>query len=179
MSKLGKKPIVLPKESTVKVEGSSLLVTGPKGTQKLAFNEKLFSSKLNEKNEFQILPITKDKKSSLMWGTYRSLLNNAVVGVTKGHEKNLELSGVGFRANLKGDQLVLQLGFSHEVNYSVPKGIVIKVEKQTKLNISGSDKELVSKVSADIKSLKPVEPYKAKGIKEQNQYVIRKEGKKK
>ncbi len=179
MSKLGKKPIVLPKESTVKVEGGSLLVTGPKGTQKLAFNEKLFSSKLNEKNEFQILPITKDKKSSLMWGTYRSLLNNAVVGVTKGHEKNLELSGVGFRANIKGDQLVLQLGFSHEVNYSVPKGIVIKVEKQTKLNISGSDKELVSKVSADIKSLKPVEPYKAKGIKEQNQYVIRKEGKKK
>ena len=179
MSKLGKKPIVLPKESTVKVEGNSLLVTGPKGTQKLAFNEKLFSSKLNEKNEFQILPITKDKKSSLMWGTYRSLLNNAVVGVTKGHEKNLELSGVGFRANLKGDQLVLQLGFSHEVNYPVPKGIIIKVEKQTKLNISGSDKELVSKVSADIKSLKPVEPYKAKGIKEQNQYVIRKEGKKK
>tara|TARA_B100002051_G_scaffold241779_1_gene246515 strand:- start:48 stop:587 length:540 start_codon:yes stop_codon:yes gene_type:complete len=179
MSKLGKKPIVLPKESTVKVEGGSLLVTGPKGTQKLAFNEKLFSSKLNEKNEFQILPITKDKKSSLMWGTYRSLLNNAVVGVTKGHEKNLELSGVGFRANIKGDQLVLQLGFSHEVNYSVPKGIAIKVEKQTKLNISGSDKELVSKVSADIKSLKPVEPYKAKGIKEQNQYVIRKEGKKK
>ena len=179
MSKLGKKPIILPKESTVKVEGNSLLVTGPKGTQKLAFNDKMFSSKVNEKNEFVILPITKDKKASLMWGTYRSLLNNAVMGVTKGHEKNLELNGVGFRANLKGDKLVLQLGFSHEVIYPVPQGIVIKVEKQTKLNISGSDKELVSKVSADIKSLKPVEPYKAKGIKEQNQYVIRKEGKKK
>ena len=179
MSKLGKKPIILPKESSVKVEGSSLLVTGPKGTQKLAFNDKMFSSKINEKNEFQILPITKDKKASLMWGTYRSLISNAVVGVTKGHEKNLELNGVGFRANLKGDKLVLQLGFSHEVIYHVPQGIVIKVEKQTKLNISGSDKELVSKVSADIKSLKPVEPYKAKGIKEQNQYVIRKEGKKK
>ena len=114
-----------------------------------------------------------------MWGTYRSLINNAVLGVTKGHEKNLELNGVGFRASLKGDKLILQLGFSHEVTYSIPKDITIKVEKQTKLNISGSDKELVSKVAADIKSFKPVEPYKAKGIKEKDQYVIRKEGKKK
>ena len=101
------------------------------------------------------------------------------LGVTNGHEKNLELNGVGFRASLKGEKLVLQLGFSHEVTYLIPKGIVIKVEKQTKLNIAGTDKELVSKVAADIKSLKPVEPYKAKGIKEKDQYVIRKEGKKK
>ena len=179
MSKLGKKAILLPKESTVKVEGDTLLVSGPKGTQKLLFNSKMFSSKINEKNEFQISPLLKDKKTSLMWGTYRSLVNNAVLGVTKGHEKNLELNGVGFRANLKGDKLGLQLGFSHEVTYSIPKGIVIKVEKQTKLNITGSDKELVTKVAADIKSLKPVEPYKAKGIKEKDQYVIRKEGKKK
>ncbi len=179
MSKLGKKPILLPKDSTVKVESGSLSVTGPKGTQKLIFNEKMFSSKINEKNEFEILPKNKDKKSSLMWGTYRSLINNAVLGVTKGHEKNLELSGVGFRASIKGDKLVFQLGFSHDVNYTIPKGINVKIEKQTKLNISGSDKELVSKVSADIKSLKPVEPYKAKGIKEKDQFVIRKEGKKK
>ena len=179
MSKLGKKAISIPKDSSIKVEGDSLLVSGPKGTQKLIFNNKMFSSNLNDKNEFQITPITKDKKTSIMWGTYRSLLNNAVLGVTKGHEKNLELSGVGFRASLKGDQLVLLLGFSHEVKYSIPKGITVKVEKQTKLNIAGSDKELVSKVAADIKSLKPVEPYKAKGIKEKNQYVIRKEGKKK
>ena len=179
MSKLGKKAILIPKESTVKVEGDSLLVSGPKGTQKLLFNSKMFSSKINEKNEFQISPLLKDKKTSLMWGTYRSLINNAVLGVTKGHEKNLELNGVGFRASLKGDKLVLQLGFSHEVTYSIPKGITIKVEKQTKLNITGSDKELVAKVAADIKSLKPVEPYKAKGIKEKDQYVIRKEGKKK
>ena len=179
MSKLGKKPILLPKDSTVKVESGSLSITGPKGTQKLIFNEKMFSSKINEKNEFQISPLSKDKKTSLMWGTYRSLVNNAVLGVTKGHEKNLELNGVGFRANIKGDKLGLQLGFSHEVTYSIPKGIVIKVEKQTKLNITGSDKELVAKVAADIKSLKPVEPYKAKGIKEKDQYVIRKEGKKK
>ncbi len=179
MSKLGKKPILLPKDSTVKVDSGSLLVSGPKGTQKLVFNEKMFSSKINEKNEFEISPKNKDKKSSLMWGTYRSLINNAVLGVTKGHEKNLELSGVGFRASAKGDILVFQLGFSHEVTYTIPKGINVKIEKQTKLNISGSDKELVSKVSADIKSLKPVEPYKAKGIKEKDQFVIRKEGKKK
>ena len=179
MSKLGKKAILLPKESTVKVEGDTLLVSGPKGTHKVLFNSKMFSSKTNEKNEFQISPLSKDKKTSLMWGTYRSLVNNAVLGVTKGHEKNLELNGVGFRANLKGDKLGLQLGFSHEITYSIPKGIVIKVEKQTKLNITGSDKELVAKVAADIKSLKPVEPYKAKGIKEKDQYVIRKEGKKK
>ena len=152
MWKLGKKPILLPKDSTVKVDGGSLLVSGPKGTHKLMFNEKMFSSKINEKNEFEISPKNKDKTSSLMWGTYRSLINNAVLGVTKGHEKNLELSGVGFRASLKGEQLVLLLGFSHEVKYTIPKGINIKVEKQTKINITGSNKELVSKVAADIKS---------------------------
>ena len=179
MSKLGKKPILIPKDSSVKMDGNSLLVTGPKGSQKILFNEKIFSSKVNEKNEFHIQPLKKDKKTSIMWGTYRSLINNAVLGVTKGHEKNLELSGVGFRASLKGDQIVFLLGFSHEIKYTIPKGITVKIEKQTKINIVGSDKELVSKVSADIKSLKPVEPYKAKGIKEKDQYVIRKEGKKK
>ncbi len=179
MSKLGKKPILIPKDSSVKMDGNSLLVTGPKGSQKILFNEKIFSSKVNEKNEFHIQPLKKDKKTSIMWGTYRSLINNAVLGVTKGHEKNLELSGVGFRASLKGDQIIFLLGFSHEIKYTIPKGITVKIEKQTKINIVGSDKELVSKVSADIKSLKPVEPYKAKGIKEKDQYVIRKEGKKK
>ena len=114
-----------------------------------------------------------------MWVTYRSLINNAVTGVTSGHEKILELSGVGFRANLKGEELFLSLGFSHEIKYKVPKGIVLKIEKQTKIKISGFDKELVSKTASEIKAIKPVEPYKAKGIKEKNQFVIRKEGKKK
>ena len=120
-----------------------------------------------------------DKKTSILWGTYRSLVNNAVTGVSTGHEKNLELSGVGFRANLKGDKLNLQLGFSHDINFQIPKDIKIIVEKQTNIKISGVDKDLVSKVASDIKSLKPVEPYKAKGIKEKNQFVLRKEGKKK
>ena len=180
MSKLGRKNIILPKDSSIKVEGPSLTITGPKGSKKLSINDKIFSSKVSE-NEFQILPIQKsiDKKTSIMWGTYRSLINNAVKGVTLGHEKILELSGVGFRANLKGQILNLQIGFSHDVNFDIPKEIKINVEKQTIIKISGVDKELVSKIAADIKNLKPVEPYKAKGIKEKGQFVLRKEGKKK
>ena len=180
MSKIGKKNITIPKESSIKIEGSNLTITGPKGTKQLTINEKIFSSKLNE-SEFQLLPLNKnvDKKTSIMWGTYRSLINNAVTGVSSGHEKILELNGVGFRANLKGEVLNLQIGFSHDVNFKIPKDIKIIVEKQTVIKITGVDKELVSKIAADIKNLKPVEPYKGKGIKERGQFVLRKEGKKK
>ena len=114
-----------------------------------------------------------------MWGTTRSIINSALIGVTVGHEKILELSGVGFRAMLKGNVLNLQLGFSHDTSYEIPKDIKIAVEKSTIIKISGIDKELVGKVASEIKMLKPVEPYKAKGIKERGQYVLRKEGKKK
>ena len=178
MSKIGKKNIIVPR-SSIKIEGSNLTISGPKGTKTLTINDKIFSSKLNE-GEFQIQPIEKkvDKKTSIMWGTYRSLVYNAVTGVSKGHEKILELNGVGFRANLKGEILNLQIGFSHDVNFKIPK-IKISVEKQTIIKINGADKELVSKIAADIKNLKPVEPYKAKGIKERGQFVLRKEGKKK
>ena len=181
MSKIGKKNIIIPKETTIKVEGEKILVSGPKGTKTLFINDKLFLSKVNEKNEFQISPVNKeiDNKTQLLWGTYRSLINNAVIGVSDGHEKILELNGVGFRANLKGDVLNLQIGFSHDVNFKFPKDVKIVVEKQTTIKINGVDKELVSKIASDIKSLKPVEPYKGKGIKEKNQYVLRKEGKKK
>jgi len=180
MSKIGKKNITIPKESSIKIEGANLTITGPKGSTKLTINDKIFSSKLNE-NDFQILPLDKkiNKKISIMWGTYRSLINNAVLGVSTGHEKILELNGVGFRANLKGENLNLQIGFSHDVNFKIPKDIKIIVEKQTTIKINGVDKELVSKVAADIKNLKPVEPYKGKGIKEKGQFVLRKEGKKK
>ena len=180
MSKIGKKNITLPKESSIKIEGANLTISGPKGTKKLNINDKIFSSKLNE-SEFQIQPISKkiDKKTSIMWGTYRSLINNAVTGVSKGHEKILKLSGVGFRANIKGDALNLQIGFSHDVNFKIPKEVKITVEKQTTIKIIGVDKDLVSKIAADIKNLKPVEPYKAKGITESGQFILRKEGKKK
>ena len=180
MSKIGKKNIIIPKESSIKIEGGNLTITGPKGTKKLTINDKIFTSKLIE-SEFQIKPLEKkvDKKTSIMWGTYRSLINNAVKGVSAGHEKILELSGVGFRANLKGEVLNLQLGFSHDINFKIPKEIKITVEKQTIIKINGVDKELVSKIAADLKNLKPIEPYKAKGIKERGQFVLRKEGKKK
>ena len=159
MSKIGKKNIAIPKESSIKIEGCDITITGPKGTKKLTINDKIFSSKLND-NDFQLLPLQKkiDKKTSIMWGTYRSLINNAVTGVSVGHEKILELNGVGFRANLKGEVLNLQIGFSHDVNFKIPKDIKIIVEKQTVIKINGVDKELVSKIAADIKNLKPVEP---------------------
>ena len=180
MSKIGKKNIFIPKDSSVKIEGGNLIISGPKGTKKLSINDKIFSSTLNN-SEFQISPLKKDidKKTSIMWGTYRSLINNAITGVSVGHEKILELNGVGFRANLKGEFLNLQIGFSHDVNFKIPKEIKIVVEKQTVIKINGVDKELVSKIAADIKNLKPVEPYKAKGIKERGQFILRKEGKKK
>ncbi len=180
MSKIGKKNIIIPKDSSIKIEGASYTITGPKGTKKLSINDKIFSSKLDE-SKFQLVPLEKkiDKKTSILWGTYRSLINNAITGVSTGHEKILELNGVGFRANLKGEILNLQIGFSHDVNFKIPKDIKIIVEKQTIIKINGVDKELVSKVAADIKNLKPIEPYKAKGIKERGQFILRKEGKKK
>ena len=180
MSKIGKKNITIPKESSVKIDGENLIISGPKGSKTLTINQKIFSSKVNE-NQFQILPMEKkvDKKTSIMWGTYRSLINNAITGVSSGHEKILQLSGVGFRANIKGESLNLQIGFSHDVNFKIPKDIKISVEKQTTIKIIGVDKDLVSKIAADIKNLKPVEPYKAKGITEKGQFILRKEGKKK
>tara|TARA_B110000967_G_C18505483_1_gene373768 strand:+ start:19 stop:567 length:549 start_codon:yes stop_codon:yes gene_type:complete len=182
MSKIGKKNITIPKDSSVKSENGIITVTGPKGSKQLTINDKIFSAKVNENNEFNITPlVTKnlDKKTSIMWGTYRSLINNAVLGVSSGHTKILDITGVGFRANLKGDVLNLQLGFSHDINFNVPKDVKISVEKQNVITITGVDKELVSKVASDIKTLKPVEPYKGKGIRERGEYVLRKEGKKK
>ena len=181
MSKIGKKSIVLPKDSSIKVEGSLLTISGPKGSKKLSINDKIFTSKINEKNHFQINPLSKkiDKKTLIMWGTYRSLINNAVLGVSSGHEKILTISGVGFRANIKGEFLNLQLGFSHDINFDIPDTVKITVEKQTTLKIIGFDKQEVGMIASKIKSLRPPEPYKGKGIKEKGQYILRKEGKKK
>ena len=109
----------------------------------------------------------------------RSLLNNAITGTSKGYEKILELSGVGFRAAIKGNQINLQLGFSHDINFDIPEGIKVTIEKQTIIKISGFDKQQVGMIASQIKSIRPPEPYKGKGIKEQGQYVLRKEGKKK
>ena len=179
MSKLGKKPIPIPKETKVKVESGKLVMTGPKGSRELTVNDKIFTTTVSDDNRINLKQNNKNDNSSIMWGTTRSIINNAIIGVSTGHNKTLELTGVGFRANLKGNVLNLQIGYSHDVSYKIPDGISISVEKNTTIKISGIDKELVGKVASEIKKLKPVEPYKGKGIKEEGQYVLRKEGKKK
>ena len=179
MSKLGKKPITIPKDTKIKLESGRLILTGPKGSKELSINDKIFSATIADDKNLVLKLINKNEKSNILWGTTRSLINSALIGVSVGFEKILELSGVGFRAILKGNILQLQIGFSHDVSYKIPEGIKVVVEKTNIVKISGIDKELVGKVSSEIKMLKPVEPYKAKGIKERGQYVLRKEGKKK
>ena len=179
MSKLGKKPITIPKDTKVKVETGKLVLTGPKGSKELSINDKIFSTSISDGNSLILKLIKKNQSTNIMWGTTRSIINSALIGVTTGHEKILELTGVGFRAVLKGNLLSLQLGFSHDTSYKIPEGVKVLVEKSTIIKINGIDKELVGKVAAEIKMLKPVEPYKGKGIKSRGQYVLRKEGKKK
>ena len=179
MSKLGKKPMIIPKDTKVKIESGKLLLTGPKGSRELTLNDKIFSATILEDKNLILKLIKKNETTNVLWGTTRSIINSALIGVSTGFEKILELNGVGFRANLKGNVLNLEIGFSHDVSYKIPEGIKLIVEKSTIIKISGIDKELVGKVSSEIKNFKPVEPYKGKGIKERGQYVLRKEGKKK
>ena len=179
MSKLGKKPIIIPKDTNVKFESGRLIITGPKGSKELTLNDKIFTATIADNKNLILKLIKKNETSNILWGTTRSIINSALIGVSEGYEKILELNGVGYRAILKGDILNLQIGLSHDTSYNIPKGIKITVEKNTIIKISGIDKELVGKVASEIKMFKPVEPYKGKGIKEKNQYVLRKEGKKK
>ena len=179
MSKLGKKPIIIPKDTKVKLESGRIFLTGPKGSKELTLNDKIFTATIADDKSLILQLIKKNRTSNILWGTTRSIINSALIGVSEGHEKILELNGVGFRAILKGKILDLQIGFSHIISYKIPEGIKVTVEKSTIIKISGIDKELVGKVSSEIKMLKPVEPYKGKGIKERGQYVLRKEGKKK
>jgi large subunit ribosomal protein L6 len=179
MSKLGKKPIIIPKDTKVKLESGRIFLTGPKGSKELTLNDKIFAATIVDDKSLILKLIKKNETSSMLWGTTRSIINSAIIGVSEGYEKILELNGVGFRAILKGNILILQVGFSHTISYKIPEGIKAAVEKSTIIKINGIDKELVGKVSSEIKMLKPVEPYKGKGIKERGQYVFRKEGKKK
>ena len=179
MSKLGKKPIIIPEDTKIKLESGRLILTGPKGSKELTLNDKIFSATIADDKNLILKLINKNKNLNVLWGTTRSHINNALIGVSAGYEKILELNGVGFRAILKGNILELQIGFSHNVTYKIPEEIKVVVEKSNIVKISGIDKELVGKIASEIKMLKPVEPYKAKGIKEKGQYVLRKEGKKK
>ena len=137
MSKLGKKPILIPKDTKVKLEGGKLILSGPKGSTELTINEKIFSATVSE-SDLLLKLLEKNESHNVIWGTTRSIINSAIIGVSKGFEKILELNGVGFRANLKGNTLNLQLGFRHDVSYEVPKNVTLKVEKQTIITITGS-----------------------------------------
>ena len=129
MSKLGKKPIPIPKDTKVKVESGKLILTGPKGSKELTINDKIFSAKILDEKNLILSLIKKNDTSSIIWGTTRSVINSAIIGVSLGHEKILELTGVGFRATLKGNILNLQIGFSHDVSYKIPEGVKLLVEK--------------------------------------------------
>ena len=179
MSKIGKINISIPDKVKVTIDGAILKMEGPLGKSNLTMDTKIFDLNITEGKEVSIKPKLLNQDTKRIWGLNRSLINNAIKGINDGYNKILELTGVGFRATVKGNVLNLQLGFSHDINYQIPEGIKIIVEKQTIIKIYGADKELVSKISADIKNLKPVEPYKAKGIKEKGQFILRKEGKKK
>ena len=179
MSKIGKINIAIPEKVKVLLNGNTINVEGPLGKKSLNLDTDLFDLKINEGKDVSIKPKKVTQSTKRLWGMNRSLLNNAIIGTSKGYEKILELSGVGFRAALKGKQLNLQLGFSHDINFDVPEGIKITVEKQIIIKISGFDKQQVGMIASQIKSIRPPEPYKGKGIKEQGQYILRKEGKKK
>ena len=139
----------------------------------------IFNLDIKDGKEISIKPKKIDQNTKRLWGMNRSLINNTVIGLVKGYEKILELVGGGYRASIKGNQLNLQLGYSHDINFDIPEGIKIAVEKQTTLKISGFDKQIVGSVASKIKTLRKIEPYKGKGIREKGQYVLKKEGKKK
>ena len=179
MSKIGKINISIPDKVKVSLEGAILKMEGPLGKNNITMDTNIFDLNIHEGKEVSIKPKIINPETKRIWGLHRSLINNAIKGVNEGYTRILELTGVGFRAAIKGNELNLQLGFSHDINYLIPDGVKIVVEKQTTVKISGQDKQLVGSVTAKIKSFKKTEPYKGKGIKEQGEYILRKEGKKK
>ena len=179
MSKIGKINISIPDKVKVILSGSDVNIEGPLGKQSIKINLNMFDLKVNDGKDISLKPKIIDETTKRLWGMNRSLLNNAIIGSSVGFEKVLELSGVGYRASLKGNQLNLQLGFSHDINFDIPNEIKISVEKQTTIKITGINKQKVGMVASEIKSFRPPEPYKGKGIREKGQYVLKKEGKKK
>ncbi len=179
MSKIGKISIGIPEKVKIALNGNIVNIDGPLGKKALNIDTNIFDLKIDDGKAISIKPKVINDETKRLWGMNRSLLNNAIIGTNLGYEKVLELNGVGYRAALKGKQLNLQLGFSHDINFDIPEGIKVTVEKQTTIKISGSDKQIVGMITSKIKSLRPPEPYKGKGIKESGQYILRKEGKKK
>ena len=179
MSKIGKINILIPKDVNVVFNNGVIDIKGPRGNKKLNLDQDIFDLKINDNKDISIKPKKLNKDTKRLWGMNRSLINNAVIGANEGFEKTLELKGVGYRASLKGSILNLQLGYSHDINFDIPKDIKITIEKQTIIKISGHDKHLVGVVTSKIKSFRAPEPYKGKGIRMKGEYILRKEGKKK
>jgi len=177
MSRVGKNPVAIPQGVTVDVAGGVATVKGKLGTMKMPIRSDVEVSVKDGK--VWVKPLNEDQQARIMWGTTRANLRNMVEGVSKGYSKALEINGVGYRASVQGKNLQLQMGYSHDVTYPIPEGITIKCEKPTAIQISGYDKHKVGQVAAEIRAVRPPEPYKGKGIKYDSEHILRKEGKKK
>ncbi|MCE3005983.1 MAG: 50S ribosomal protein L6 [Rickettsiales bacterium] len=177
MSRLGKLPVAIPEKVTVSKAGDYVVVKGPKGELKTPVSDDVVIEIKDGK--FHVNPANETQRARAMWGTVRSNVKNLVEGVTAGYKKQLDITGVGFRAAAQGQILTLALGFSHEVKYIVPKAVTVTVDKQTTIFLSSADRQKLGQVAAEIRSLRPPEPYKGKGIKYSTETVRRKEGKKK
>jgi len=177
MSRIGKKPVALPNGVTASVDGQTVKVKGPKGELSVKLVAEV--SATIDDHGIHVTPRKDMEKGPQMWGLSRTLVNNLVAGVTQGFTQKLEIQGVGYRAAVQGKVLNLQLGFSHDVPYPIPAGITIVTEKPTMISVSGIDKQLVGQVAAEIRSWRPPEPYKGKGVRYEGEFVRRKEGKKK
>ncbi|MCE5038691.1 50S ribosomal protein L6 [Staphylococcus auricularis] len=175
MSRVGKKLIDIPSDVTVTVDGNTVSVKGPKGELSKTLNDRM-TYKQGE-NTLEVVRPTDEKEDRTVHGTTRALINNMVIGVSKGFEKSLELVGVGYRAQMQGENLVLNVGYSHPVEIKAEDGISFSVEKNTTVTVSGISKELVGAYASNIRAVRPPEPYKGKGIRYQGEYVRRKEGK--
>ena len=177
MSRIGKKPVAVPAGVTAQVSGQTVKVNGPKGELAFTCPDDIVVGL--EGNALKIDPRDQSKRARSMWGMARTRVSNLVVGVTKGFEKKLEITGVGYRAAAQGKVLNLALGYSHDINYPVPAGITIATPKPTEIVVSGTDKQQVGQVAAEIREFRGPEPYKGKGVKYEGEFIFRKEGKKK
>lgn len=177
MSRIGKKPVSVPAGVTASVEGKTLSVKGPKGTLSLVMRDEI---KYDIRDgDISVQPANETKQARAFWGMQRTLVQNLITGVTDGFTKRLEITGVGYRASSQGRKLKLQLGYSHDVDVDVPEGLEVKTPDQTTIEISGTDKQKVGQLAAEIRRWRKPEPYKGKGIKYAGEYIFRKEGKKK
>jgi len=177
MSRVGKNPVTIPSGVECQLVGSSLTAKGKKGQLTLAVHPEIIVN--IEDGKVVAKPKSNSKQAKMMWGTTQRLVSNLINGVHEGFTKELEIIGVGYRAQVKGNTLVLQLGFSHDVEFEIPEGIEIICEKQTQIKISGADRQKVGQVAAEIRKYRPPEPYKGKGVRYKDEYILRKEGKKK